>query len=58
MLLPGFSYYPSRTKEIGNENWDAESVRNSVLVLTVASVIEPFVSKQHKTDIYKVGGAS
>ncbi|XP_071930486.1 glyoxysomal processing protease, glyoxysomal-like [Coffea arabica] len=53
MLLPGFSYYPSRTKEIGNENWDAESVRNSVLVLTVASVIEPFVSKQHKTDIYK-----
>lgn len=53
MLLPGFSYHPSRRKEIGNDHPNAESVQDSVLVLTVASVIEPFVSQQHKTDICK-----
>lgn len=57
MLLPGFSRCPSRASEAGNDR-DAQSLQDSVLVLTVASVIEPFLSVQHKIDISQVGGAS
>ncbi|KAL3522300.1 hypothetical protein ACH5RR_015134 [Cinchona calisaya] len=52
MLLPGFSHCPSRAKEITDDK-TVQPLEDYVLVLTVASVIEPFLSQQHKTDISK-----
>ncbi|CAI9087416.1 OLC1v1021481C1 [Oldenlandia corymbosa var. corymbosa] len=52
MLLPGFSYCPSEAME-GGDDKDAQSSEDSVLVLTVASLIDPFLSQQHRANLSK-----
>lgn len=52
VLIPGFTDSASRNKHTSADESEP-NLHNSVLVLTVASVIEPFLSPQHRENIPK-----
>lgn len=52
MLFPGFSGNVSTAKQIGGEE-NEPSLPASLMVFTVASVIEPFLSQPHRENILK-----
>lgn len=54
MLLPSSFVNGSVSEQIQGES-KLQSIGGHVLVLTVASVIEPFVVQQDRSDISKVG---
>ncbi|KAK6264699.1 hypothetical protein SCA6_020133 [Theobroma cacao] len=51
MLLPGTLY----NTEVAKCIWDSDGDQNLMLVMTVASVVEPFLTIQHRENLSQVG---